>query len=204
MLFHGPQGPFFFLFFAAIMSMPHVILTKDSFLNSALSELLQEVPPNRKVCFVDIESYRSLSVIYRRLTRKNLTLSHRLIFIGGKDVSSKVLEPLVTVYRKSSLMEFRRQLIHGRTNRLEYAVNHIARCRSLVMLTAQEKRTLIALLETDDTNAAARRIYLSQKTVYTYTRSIGMKLNLSSILQVRQFIFSEFTEDAENKESITY
>jgi DNA-binding NarL/FixJ family response regulator len=65
------------------------------------------------------------------------------------------------------------------------------------MLTAQEKRTLFALLDTGDTNAAARQIYLSPKTVYTYTRNIGMKLNLSSILQVRQFIFSEFTVDTE-------
>jgi DNA-binding NarL/FixJ family response regulator len=177
--------------------MPHVILTKDSFLKTALSELLLEVPDSRKVCVVDIESYRSLGVIYRRLIRKNLPLSHRLIFIGGKDVNSRILEPLVTVYRKSCLKAFRWQLIHGRTNRPEYAVNHIARCRSLCMLTAQEKRTLFALLDTGDTNAAARQIYLSPKTVYTYTRNIGMKLNLSSILQVRQFIFSEFTVDTE-------
>jgi Bacterial regulatory proteins, luxR family. len=64
------------------------------------------------------------------------------------------------------------------------------------MLTAQEKRTLFALLDTDNTHATARKIYLSPKTVYTYVRNIGYKLNLRSILQVRQFVFSEFALDA--------
>lgn len=54
------------------------------------------------------------------------------------------------------------------------------------------EKTLFALLDTDDTVAAARKIYLSPKTVYTYTNNIGQKLNLNSILQVRQFIHSEF------------
>ena len=114
------------------------------------------------------------------------------ILIGGKDVSSRVLEPLVTIYRKSCFMEFRKQLTGGRTYSSEYALNHIARCRSLSMLSEQEKKTLFALLDTDDTVAAARKIYLSPKTVYTYTNNIGQKLNLNSILQVRQFIHSEF------------
>ena len=74
----------------------------------------------------------------------------------------------------------------------EYALNHISRCRNLCMLSAQEKKTLFALLDTDDTYAAARKIYLSPKTIYTYANNIGHKLNLSSILQVRQFIHAEF------------
>lgn len=185
------------------MLMPHVILTKDLFLNSALTLILKEVPATRKVCVVDIESYRSLGVIYRRLKRKSLTPGHRLIFIGGKDVSSRILEPLVTIYRKSCLVEFRRQIIFGRTYTAEYALNHIGQCRSLSMLTAQEKRTLFALLDTDDTRAAARKIYLSPKTVYTYAYNIGQKLNLSSILQVRQFISSEFAPDPESGRYMT-
>lgn len=60
------------------------------------------------------------------------------------------------------------------------------------MLSAQEKKTLLALLDTDDTSAAARKIHLSPKTIYTYTNNIGHKLNLNSILQVRQFIYTEF------------
>ncbi|MEB6115075.1 MULTISPECIES: hypothetical protein [Enterobacter] len=60
------------------------------------------------------------------------------------------------------------------------------------MLSAQEKKTFFALLDTDDTYTAASKIYLSPKTIYTYTNNIGHKLNLNSILQVRQFIYAEF------------
>jgi len=186
------------------MFMPHVILTKDSFLHKALSALIQEIPVSRKVCVIDIESYRSLAMIHRRLIKKNLTLSHRLIFIGGKDVNSRVLEPLVTINRKSCLTTFRQQLIYGQTNQLEYAINHIVRCQSLKMLTFQEKRTLFALLDTNDTRTAAVKIDLSPKTVYTYTRNIGQKLNLSSLLQVRQFIFSEYSVESETKGNVPY
>lgn len=103
-----------------------------------------------------------------------------------------------------SLTEFQKQLTDGRTHSHEYAISHIARCRDLSMLSFQEKRTLFALLDTDDTSEAARKIFLSPKTVYTYASNIGQKLNLSSILQVRQFIFSEFAQDAENAKSVTY
>lgn len=65
------------------------------------------------------------------------------------------------------------------------------------MLSAQERKTLLALRDTDDTYAAARKIYLSPKTIYTYTNNIGHKLNLNSILQVRQFIHAEFELEAD-------
>ena len=63
------------------------------------------------------------------------------------------------------------------------------------MLSDQEKKTFFALLDTDDASAAAKKIYLSPKTIYTYTNNIGHKLNLNSILQVRQFIHAEFGLD---------
>ncbi len=72
------------------------------------------------------------------------------------------------------------------------------------MLTFQEKRTLFALLDTNDTRTAAVKIDLSPKTVYTYTRNIGQKLNLSSLLQVRQFIFSEYSVESETKGNVPY
>lgn len=152
---------------------------------------------SRKVCIVDIESFRSLGAIYNLLKRKRLTEKHQVIFIGGKDVSSRVLEPLVTIYRKSCFIEFRKQLTSGRIHSPEYALNHIARCRNLGMLSDQEKKTIFALLDTDDTSAAARKIYLSPKTIYTYTNNIGHNLNLNSILQVRQFIHNEFEIEVE-------
>lgn len=178
--------------------MPHMILTKDVFLKKALSVILQQVPADRKVCIIDIESFRSLGAIFNILKRKLSTDNRQLIFIGGKNVSSRVLEPLVTLYRKSSFVEFRRQLIRGRTYSLEYTLNHIADCRNLSMLTLKEKKTIFSLLDTDDTRAAAAKIYLSPKTIYTYTYKIGMKMNLCSILQVRQFIYSEFELDKES------
>ncbi|MEG0870622.1 MAG: hypothetical protein RSG77_26805, partial [Hafnia sp.] len=122
----------------------------------------------------------------------------QLIFIGGKNVSSRVLEPLVTLYRKSSFIDFRRQLISGRTYTLEYALNHIAGCRNLSMLTRKEKKAIFALLDTDDIQTAAVKINLSPKTIYTYTYKIGIKMNLCSILQLRQFIYSEFKLDKES------
>lgn len=178
--------------------MSHMILTKDIFLRNALSVMLQQAPATRKLCLIDIESFSSLGSIYRLLKRKNLSDGHRLIFIGGKDVSSRVLEPLVTIYRKSCFVEFRWQLVNGRTHTIDYALNHIANCRNLSMLTEKEKKTLFALLGTDDIEGASRKIFLSPKTIYTYTRNIGQKLNLKSILHVRQFVFSEFEQDVEN------
>ncbi|HCH0659867.1 TPA: hypothetical protein NKO55_004486 [Enterobacter asburiae] len=166
-------------------------------MNKALSVILLQASPSRKVCIVDIESFRSLGAIYNLLKRKKLSENHQVIFIGGKNVSSRVLEPLVTVYRKSCFFEFRKQLTIGRMHSPEYALYHISRCRNLCMLSTQEKKTLFALLDTEDTYAAARKIYLSPKTIYTYTNNIGHKLNLDSILQVRQFIHAEFELGAE-------
>lgn len=94
--------------------MPHIILTKDVYLKKALSVILQQVPADRKLCIIDIESFRSLGAIFNILKRKLSTDNRQLIFIGGKNVSSRVLEPLVTLYRKSSFIDFRRQLISGR------------------------------------------------------------------------------------------
>lgn len=175
-----------------VMFMPYMILTKDVFLSKALYVILQQAPPSRKVCIVDIESFRSLGAIFNLLKRKKLSEKYQVIFIGGKDVSSRVLEPLVTIYRKSCFKDFRKQLIDGRMHSPEYVLNHIGRCRSLSMLSAQEKKTFFALLDTDDTYTAASKICLSPKTIYTYTNNIGHKLNLNSILQVRQFIYAEF------------
>lgn len=178
--------------------MPHIILTKDVYLKKALSVILQQVPADRKLCIIDIESFRSLGAIFNILKRKLSTDNRQLIFIGGKNVSSRVLEPLVTLYRKSSFIDFRRQLISGRTYSLEYALNHIAGCRNLSMLTRKEKKAIFALLDTDDIQTAAVKINLSPKTIYTYTYKIGIKMNLCSILQLRQFIYSEFKLDKES------
>ena len=123
--------------------MSHMILTKDVYLKKALSVILEQVSPARKLCIVDIESYRSLGAIFRLLKRKKLTDKHGVIFIGGKDVSSRVLEPLVTIYRKSCFMEFRKQLNDGRTHSPQYALNHITCCRDLSLLSGQEKKTLL-------------------------------------------------------------
>ncbi|MCU6154368.1 hypothetical protein KWH84_00870 [Enterobacter hormaechei] len=165
-------------------------------MNTALSVILQQVSHASKICVVDIESFRSLGAIFRLLKRRKLTDNHRLIFIGGKDITSRILVPLVTINRKSCFLEFRKQLAEGKTFSSEYSLRHITRFRSLNLLTAQEKRTLFTLLDTGDIRAAARKIYLSPKTVYTYTSYIGQKLNLSSALQVRLFIFTEFVLDA--------
>ncbi|WP_148873110.1 hypothetical protein [Serratia marcescens] len=172
--------------------MSHLILTKDIYLYSALSALLLPLSVNRKICIIDIESYRSLRMIYRLLSRDNLINEHRVIFIGGANVSSKVLEPLVTVYRKSGFTEFYRQLTEGRTCSLESSLNHIEKCLNLHMLTRRERRVLYAIRDANDTRAAAKMSYLSTSTFYAYSRRIGEKLNLKSILHVRQFIFSEF------------
>ena len=99
-------------------------------------------------------------------------------------------------------MDFRKQLNDGRTHSPQYALNHITCCRDLSLLSGQEKKALFALRDTDDTLAIARNIHLTPKTVYTYTSKIRQKFNLSSILQVRQFIFSEFVLDAETGEGL--
>ena len=91
--------------------MPHIILTKDVYLKKALSVILQQVPADRKLCIIDIESFRSLGAIFNILKRK---------------------------------------------------------------------------------------LNLSPKTIYTYTYKIGIKMNLCSILQLRQFIYSEFKLDKES------
>ncbi|MGU3412528.1 LuxR C-terminal-related transcriptional regulator [Enterobacteriaceae bacterium C34A] len=181
--------------------MPHMILTKDVYLNKALSVILQQSSVDRRVCIVDIESFRSLGAILRVLKRKKLTEEQRLIFIGGKDVSSRVLEPLVTINRKSCYTEFRKQITDGRVCSPENTLNYIARFRSLSILSVRERKTLFALIEIYDTKEVAGKIQLSPKSVYGYISNIGKKLNLSSIIQVRQFIFSEFTQDAETGES---
>ncbi|WP_146050864.1 hypothetical protein [Citrobacter amalonaticus] len=175
--------------------MSNLILTKDVYLFKALSMMLNYVPADRTVCLIDIESFTSLGAIYRRLQRKRLTENHRLIFIGGKDVSSRVLEPLVTIYRKSSFINFRWQLTSGQTYSPEYALAHIAKCINLHMLTLRERKALYALRDTDDIRTAANMISLSPKTIYSYSRKIGEKLNLDSMLHVRQFISSELELD---------
>lgn len=172
--------------------MSHIILTNDYYLKTALSVILQQASAERKLCIVDIQSFSSLGVIFRLLKKKDLTEQHRLIFIGGTNVSSRVLEPLVTIYRKSCFIEFRQQLTEGRTHSLEYSLNHISHCRNLDMLSVIERKTLSALHDTNDASLAAEKLCLRSKTIYYYAHNIGAKRNLSSLMQVRQFVRSEF------------
>lgn len=60
------------------------------------------------------------------------------------------------------------------------------------MLTWAQKKAMFTLKEAVDVNSAASLMRLSPKTLYTYSRQIGEKLNLNSLFQVRQFFFAEF------------
>jgi hypothetical protein len=54
------------------------------FLNKALSVILQQASPGRKVCVVDIESFRSLGAIFNLLKRKKLTEKHEMIIASSQ------------------------------------------------------------------------------------------------------------------------
>lgn len=175
--------------------MKNRVLTKDIYFCKALSVIAEQLPRSEPLCFIDIESFTSLGSICECLQRGGIHEGYRLMFIGGKGVCSRVLEPLVSVYRQCSLSAFKTQITTGRTYSPRYALRHMTHCRSLDMLTWAQKKVLFTLKETVDVNAAANIMCLSPKTLYTYSRQIGEKLNLNSLFQVRLFFFAEFAQE---------
>ena len=175
--------------------MSHLVLSDDIFLCRAITEIFNSVLSNRRLCIIDIKSYKSLGDLTTAIEDSVASDNYHFIFIGGNCINSKVLEPLVTVNRRSGYTEFRRQIESGHKHTLEHVKKYIEKRRSLKMLTRRERRTAYALRNTKDVISAARAVHQSPKTVYTRSQHIGEKLNLRSTLQVKIFLSTELTKE---------
>lgn len=178
--------------------MSHLIYTRDIFFHEALCCLVNSISCRKPLCIIDIDTFTGLREISLILQEKSVSERYRVILVGGKNVTSRILEPLVTLNRKSSLSEFRSQLAKGLTLCPDYILVYFIRCLHLKMLTSAERRVFRALTKTNDIYAASGIACLSAKTCYSHSRSIGEKLNLSTILQLRQFIFNDFVQHGDD------
>ncbi|MBB1202050.1 hypothetical protein EGM70_17365 [Enterobacteriaceae bacterium 89] len=191
-----PAGSFFYDVLAdENLAMSHFILSDDIFLSTAVANIIRRIPVNRPLCIIDIASFSSLRDINNAMNKTGVTEQYRFIFIGGSCVLSKVLKPLVTLGRNASLAEFSAKVKNRKASTLLTVLMHFDRYRRLRMLTPLQRLTVYGLMHHADIALAASFIRISQKTVYSCTRQIGIKLNLSSTLHVKQFLYAEFTEE---------
>jgi hypothetical protein len=179
--------------------MAHCFLSKDIYLRTALAEITRFLPASKPLCIIDIESFSNLKEISGAIYNQEVTAQHKLVFIGGYGVHSRVLKPLVALSRNASIAEFSAKIRRRGAFSPQSALMYIEKYRQLRMLTRLERLTAYSIMHHADIHLAASFSNLSKGTLYAYSRQIGVKLNLASTLHVKQFLHVEYTEEESKK-----
>lgn len=174
--------------------MSNFIFTGNVYFHLAVTCLLEERTDKRIYCIVDVDAFSCLDEMYRTLLTHDLTEAHNIIFIGGSSICSKILEPMTTLKRFSTANDFRALLDRRRHFSIKKATDYIDSYRQLKGLSRPERLAAYALRCAIDINQAAFLVHRSPKTIYHYSRSAGIKLNLRSTLQLRQYLEAEYTK----------
>lgn len=174
--------------------MSNYIFTGNVYFRLAVTSLLEERSDSRLYCIMDIDSFSSLSEMYRTILTHDLTDAHRVVFIGGNGICSKILESITALKRASTVDDFRLALGRRKFFSIEKATSKIGSYRQLKGLNRPERLTAYALRCTDDIYQASFLVRRSPKTIYHYSRSIGNKFNLRTTLQLKKYLEAEYTK----------
>ncbi|MCL5635728.1 hypothetical protein M5Y66_14680 [Enterobacter vonholyi] len=172
--------------------MALVVLTKNNFLRLALHSVYDELNLREDTCVIDTESFNALIDILYEIYSRDLVSCRRILLVGD-DIGSKILFPLNVISLDSPLTVLKNQMHTG--YRLKAVLERIYECRRLVALTDSERLFAQYYSSRNSIKNIARRIGLSEKTVYQQTASAAAKLNLRSGKEFLLFLDREFSNN---------
>ena len=173
--------------------MSLVVLTKNNFLRLALHSIYDELDLKENTCVIDTESFSALIDILYEIYTRDLVSFRRVILLGGDDIGSKILFPLNVISLDSPLTVLKNKMYTGYS--LKTVLERIHECRRLVALTDGERLFAQYYSSRNSIKNIARRIGLSEKTVYHQTASAAAKLNLRSGKEFLLFLDREFSNN---------
>lgn len=173
--------------------MSLVVLTENNFLRLALDSIYDELDLTESTCVIDTESFNALIEILYEIYTRGVVSYRRVVLLGDNNIGSKLLFPLNVISLDSPLTVLKNQMSTGYS--LKTVLERIYECRKLVALTDGERLFAHYYSSRKSIKSIARRIGLSEKTVYQQTASAAAKLNLRSGKEFLLFLDREFSNN---------
>lgn len=170
-----------------------VVLTKNNFLRLALHAIYDELELTENTCVIDIGSFNALIEMLYEIYTRDMISCRRVLLLGGDNMGSKMLFPLNVISLDSPVTVLKNKMHTGYN--LKTVLERIYECRRLVALTDEERLFAHYYNSRNSMRSIARRIGLSEKTVYKQTASAAAKLNLRSGKEFLLFLDREFSNN---------
>lgn len=174
--------------------MEYQVETRDHYLRVALKDILTETGSKKKVYIIDLASFRTLGEL--RSCIRNHGENGRYIFIGDEGIYSRLLRPLVSLSRKTSLNEYRKIIRHYPGLSYETVSQSLDRHLRMDGFTHRENSTVYSLLIHDSFISAAKHIGINPKSFYQRVDKLSKKLNICGRLQTQLYLRREFLPDS--------
>lgn len=178
--------------------MSLIVLSKNNFLNIAISNIYEESFYNESnVCVIDLESFGSLREIFYELQRNKLSNDSSILLLGDRCLCSRMLSPLKVMSLSSPVKTIKLNIFRGCS--LDELLNLITLNLTLKRLTIRELVVANVLRTENSIKHAALKKSLNSKDIYNKAALAAVKLNLRSIKDFRFFLNKEFSSDCINQ-----
>lgn len=172
--------------------MANLIISDNEYLKLGLETLGASQGVDSNLLLVDLDSFHCLSDILQSIRQQKICDDIKVCFFGGDSVNFRVLNKFKPVESNIDLSKVRKLISSRRFSTLFEIKAFIADVSRMSMFTDRQRQCLYALRFSGEINTASRVTGLSEKAIYSIIRSAGDKVNLTSLLLVRQFLSSNY------------
>lgn len=173
-----------------VKNMTYFIETKNHYLRLALEELLAHHRGYPYTCIIDVSSFCSIMEIISCVRRHHRV--SRFVFIGGTDIYSRALSPLISIESRLSVLESLDLICQGQGATYHETMDFLRSYRCMANYSRRDKITIYGMLISNTLMGAALEIGICPKLFYHRVDSLVKKLNMLSRLQAHQFFYREY------------
>ncbi|MDH6631307.1 UNVERIFIED_ORG: hypothetical protein M2355_000598 [Lelliottia amnigena] len=168
--------------------MSDLILTKNIFLKKGMDSLSPAFQSKVRLIIIDLDSFQSLNDIINALRNERITIDLNVCLLGSGCIKFKMLNAFCPIALNKPLSQIKAAFSTRRFHKVSELVSYIYSLERLSMLTNRERQCLLAFQKGGEINVASARMNLAEKTMYTVLRNVGNKINLATLLQIREFL----------------
>lgn len=172
--------------------MANLIITDNEYLKLGLENLCASQSVESNLLLVDLDSFHCLNDILQSIRQQKICDDIKVCFFGGDSVNFRVLNKFKPVESKNNLGKVKELISSRRFPALFEIKSFMADVSRMSIFTDRQRQCLYALRFFGEINTASRVTGLSEKSMYSVIRSAGDKVNLTSLLHVRQFLSSNY------------
>ncbi|MEG5883765.1 hypothetical protein UXP46_00645 [Enterobacter ludwigii] len=173
--------------------MANLIVTDNSYLELALKQLCFNCNAQSDLLIIDLDSFHSLNDMMDLIRARNVNDDVRVCLLGACSVIFKVLIRYKPIRVNEGFNSFKYKITNSRFSTLLEIKLYIESICKMSMFSNRQQQCLYALKTYREVNGISKATGLAVKTVYTIIRCAGEKINLTSLLQVRQFVSSNYS-----------